>query len=657
MKSTAPSSSRCAEVAPIAAVNVRGLAAGVACAALLTLGGCQTTKKVAPPPVAPAPVPGFVCDTSAQEILCSNETLARLDMELTNLHRRNFRRLDGIGREQLVAAQNRWLIGRASACAAPTLRLDPTLPPPPALLACLIGAYAERIAVLREWPAITARAASQATPATAHPVSAYVEFRPAGAGSADPQLCAALANAFNAGLRAHGTLDIARNAGMSLIAGTHGAARTAGYAVEVHEAGPYAGHALRARTLKGGDGRLLLDENSLGQWIRRLPNHGGRPNSAASQTGDYASIDVFRTSAASGRTLALVAEPWGKYAPGAQGEWAYAGVYQLDGVATPAPLCLYRTYMTPPLKNALDALPAYQALQAALMAIHGPASRELVGRDLHDDHLFRMEQQWATQNMPLLALGEARRNGWSGWLRKRHDAVLDALFAWSERSLHNKTAYRRLLTLPPVAASELIELYQRTQRLSIDDARDAADLALMRLLARYASDLPGATVVMPNAPLPEPAGTGYTPKYPLLATEEDIQRERAYSGLYSAALNGADAEVIADYLRYEYADPQTRAARLTRGVEGETALMAAVTTPAIVRQLLAAGMSANEADARGRTPLMNAAFAGQTESARLLIEAGANVGARSKAGAAACQMIDAKLPAADRAALQGLLCK
>lgn len=650
MKSTAPSSSRCAE----AACRSRRRGALTAFAMLLALSGCQTTKKVAPPPVAPAPVPGFVCDTSAQEILCSNETLARLDMELTNLHRRNFRRLDSIGREQLVAAQNRWLIGRASACAVPTLRIDPTVPPPPALLACLIGAYADRIATLRQWPTATPRPATQGAPA-AHPLSAYVEFRPVGTGSADPQLCAALANAFNGGLRAHGTLDITRNAGMSLIAGTHGAARTGGYAVEVHEAGPYAGHALRARTLKGGDGRLLLDENSLGQWIRRLPNHGGRPNSAASQTGDYASIDVFRVSAAPGRTLALVAEPWGKYAPGAQGEWAYAGVYQLDGVATPAPLCLYRTYMTPPLKNALDTLPAYQALQTSLMAIHGPASRELVGRDLHDDYLFRMEQQWATQNMPLLAVGEARGNGWSGWLRQRHDAVLDALFAWSERSLRNKAAWRRLLTLLPTAADELGDLYRRTQRLSTEDARDAADLVLMRLLARYASDLPGAPVVMPNAPLP--GSVRYTPKYPLLATEEDVQRDRSYGGLYSAALNGADAEVIADYLRYEYADPQTRATRLTRGAEGETALMAAVTTPAIVRQLLAAGMSANEADARGRTPLMNAAFAGQAESARLLIEAGASRDARSQGGETACRLIDPALPAAERGALQGLLCR
>jgi len=590
----------------------------------------------------------------AQEIICSNETLAKLDKELANVYRRNLRRSDSIGREQLIASQNRWLIGRANSCAVPTLRVDPAMPPKSALLSCLINTYSDRIAVLRQWPQIVPQPTTDKS--LAHPLPAYVELRQTE--YSDPQLCGALADAFNGALRNHGDLDIARIPGMSELAGTHGETRAQGYAVELQDAGPYAGYALRARTLKSSDGRVLLDEAALGTWVRRLPNHGGRPNSAGSQTGDYGSLDVFRYTAHSGRTLVLVAEPWGKYAPGAQGEWAYAGVYQIGATSGAAePLCLYRTYMTPPLKGELERLTAYSALQGALSEIHGPTSGELIGRDLHDEYLFRMEQQWLQQNMPLLALGEAKRNGWIGWLRKRHDAVLDALFAWSERSLRNKMAYRHLLTLLPAASEELINTYQRTQRMTVDDAREAANLTLMRMLAYYASDLPGNAVNMPNAPLGGKSAA--LPKYPILATESDVQRERSYTGLYSAALNGADKDAIDDYLKYEYADKKTR---LTRGADGETALMAAVESPEIVRQLLAAGASANETDNLGRTPLMNAAAAGQPESARILIGAGAQVAARSKPTAAssgglnACQMIKADLRPAEKAALQGLLC-
>ena len=653
MKSMAPSSSRCAE----RRTHVAALATFAAASAAMLLAACATPRPVPPPQTAPAP--SFACDTTAQEIICSNETLAKLDIDLSAVYRRNLRRSDAIGREQLIAAQNRWLIGRASACAVPTLRVESGAAPRPALLTCLLKAYAERIAVLRQWPQ-PAMPATPATPASAqpHPVTAYVEFRQSE--YSNPQTCGALADAFNGALRTHGDLDPGRIPGMSEIAGSHGEPRAQGYSVDLQDAGPYAGYALRAHTLKDAGGRVLIDEAALGHWVRRLPNHGGRASSVASQTGDYGSIDVFRSAIVPNRPLVLVAEPWGRFAPGAQGEWAFAGVYQI-GAAGVEPLCLYRTYMTPPLKNEFERLAAYDKLQRTLAEIHGPTSGELVGRDLHDEYLFRMERQWLAQNMPLLAVADAQHNGWTGWLRKRHDAVLDALFGWSERSLRNKRAYRPLLALLPPAAEELVATYQRTQRLSEDDARLAANLVLMRLLADYASDLPGNAVNLPNVPL----ATAYTPKYPILASDADVQRDRSYTGLYSAALNGADAEAIADYIKYEAADRKTRQ---TRGAEGETALMAAVESPEIVRQLLAAGFSANETDLRGRTPLMNATLVGQAQSAQLLIQAGARIGARSRKLAdpaapnaaprshTACDLIKSDLRAEERAALQGMLC-
>ncbi len=651
MKSTAPWSLRCADLRGPAAASLLALVL------VFTLNACQTTKKIVPAEPA-APLPSFACDTTVQEIICSNATLAKLDQEMTTAFRHKLRQSDSIGREQLMASQNRWLIGRAQACAVPTLRLDGATPSP-ILLSCLNRIYAEHVAVLRQWPPAAPPAApAAATPsATAHPISAYVEFR--SAQYADAPLCGMLAETINGVLRTQGDLDFARIPGITLIAGSHGEARAQGYSVDLQDAGPYAGYALRAHTLKDGSGRTLIDESSLGHWVRRLPNHGGRANSAGSQTGDYASIDVFRSASVPKRTLALVAEPWGRDAPGAQGEWAFAGVYQVGGSSSATavePLCLYRTYMTPPLKNELAQLTAYNTLQKLLTDIHGPASSELVDRDSHDDYLYRMDQQWMLQNMSLLAVADAQRKGWSGWLRSRHDAVLDALFAWSERSLRHKLVWRQMLTLLPSASEELATTWQRTQRLSEDDSRQAAHLALMRLLAQQASDLPGLAVNMPNAPTA--ALARYQPKYPILATEGDLQRDRSYSGLYSAALNGADAEAIDDYLKYEADDPQKNS-RQTRGANGETPLMAAVESPAIVRQLLAAGHSANEADALGRTALMNAAYVGQAESTRLLIGAGASIGARSKTGETACQTIraGAGLPASERSALQGLLCK
>lgn len=615
----------------------------------LTLAACAKPRRPPPPPQV-VPAPAFACDMTAQAIMCSNARLARLDSELVDAFHAALRRSDSLGREHLNAMQKRWLAGRARACGVATLRSDAGVTPPPALGACLLDLYADRVDMLRRWPAAApvGLPVGEAAPKP-HPLSAYVEFRPVE--SVDAQRCGALAHAFNGALRTLGALDIGRIPGLGEIAGTHGLPRGQGYSVDLQDAGAYAGFALRARTLHDGSGQPLLDAAALGHWVRRLPNHGGRASSIATQTGDYESIDVFRSTQWPNHALALLVEPWGKYAPGAQGEWAYAGVWRLAPGASAEPLCLYRTYMTPPLRNELTRLPGYAALQKTLEDLGEAAqtavsSGELVGRELHEEYLLRQELQWQVQNMPLIALGEAQRHGWWGWLRKRHDSVHDALFAWSERSLRNKRAWRRLLTQLEPATEELATLWQRTQRLSEADARQAAQLTVMRLLAQHASDLPGLAVNMPNAPF----ASAYAAKYPPLAGEPEILRDRSYGGLYSAALNGADREVIDDYLDYELADAQ---ARLTRGAEGETALMAAVESPDIVRQLIAAGLNVNETDARGRTALMNAILAGQVESVRLLLAAGAS----GSAARQACNLIDSTAPAESRTQLVSMLCK
>ncbi|MBV2235033.1 MAG: ankyrin repeat domain-containing protein [Sterolibacterium sp.] len=612
----------------------------------LSLLACAKPRRPAPPPQV-MPAQTFACDMTAQAVMCSSERLAKLDGELVAAFHAALRRSDSLGREHLNAMQKRWLADRARACGVPTLQsLPDDRAAPPALAACLINLYADRVDVLRRWPVALPVPSVDGAAAKSHPLAAYVEFRLVE--SADAPRCGALAQAFNGALRTIGALDIGRIPGLGEIAGTHGLPRAQGYSVDLQDAGPYAGFALRGSTLRDGSG-LLLDAASLGNWVRRLPNHGGRASSIATQTGDYESIDVFRSTQWPNQTLALLVEPWGKYAPGAQGEWAYAGVYRLLPGAPAEPLCLYRTYMTPPLKNELASLSGYVALQKTLAEIAATApsaTGELVGRELHEDYLLRQELQWQIQNMPLIALGEAQRNGWWGWLRKRHDSVHDALFAWSERSLRNKRVWRRLLTQLEPAAEELAALWQRTQRLSEADAQQAAQLTLMRLLAQYASDLPGLLVHLPNAPL---AGNpGYAAKYPPLASEADILDERSYGGLYSAALNGADAEVIDDYLRFELADAQTR---MTQGEDGETALMAAVESPAIVQQLIAAGFNVNASDARGRNALMNALLVGQVESVRLLLASGA------RDAGTACRLLATIAPAASRPQLAKMLCQ
>lgn len=613
--------------------------------AALALTSCAKPRRPAPPPQV-VPASSFVCDMTGQEIMCSSERLAKLDLELVAAFHAALRRNDNLGRENLNALQKRWLMGRAQACGVATLRNATAQPPSPALTACLIDLYADRLETLRRWPATAPVASASTAPVAAHPLSAYVEFRPVE--SVDPQRCAALAGSFNDAIRNLGALDVSRISGLSLIAGNHGLPSSQGYRVELQDGGAYAGFALRARTLQDSSGQTLIDAATLGSWLRRLPNHGGRASSIATQTGDYESIDVFRSTQFPQQVLALLVEPWGKYAPGAQGEWAYAGVYRLTP-GSAEPLCLYRTYMTPPLKNELARLPAYSALQKSLEEIAGvqSAANELVGRELHEEYQLRQELQWQLQNMPLLAWGEAQRDGWSGWLRKRHDSVHEALFTWSERSLRNKLAWRRMLAQLPPAAEELAALWQRTQRLSAADAQQVAELTVMRLLAQYASDLPGLAVNTTNSPN-APQFAGYLAKYPPLAGETEILAERSYGTLYSAALNGADTEVIADFLDYEL--HKNTPPRLSRGAEGETPLMAAVESPNIVQQLIAAGLDVNASDAQGRTALLNAAWLGQIDSVRWLLAAGA------REVTPACRIAGSS-PAASRTQLIGMLCK
>ena len=158
MKFLAPLCSPCTETAACAAhggaLHLRDISrrAGILLMACFALAGCQTTKQIAPRLPPPAPAPTFSCDTTAQEIMCSDEALARLDKELATIYHQQLRHSDSIGRDLLVAGQSRWLIGRASACQVPTLRLDYAAPPNPALVSCLIKAYAERIAALKQWP-------------------------------------------------------------------------------------------------------------------------------------------------------------------------------------------------------------------------------------------------------------------------------------------------------------------------------------------------------------------------------------------------------------------------------------------------------------------------------------------------------------------------
>ena len=604
----------------------------VALSAAALLAGCASTPR--PQILIPAvtgitskPMPlyaqykaSFDCSQSEsglQDTICADDALSTLDRDMAQAYRANLRSVDLVGRMQLIANQRRWSVGRAAQCKVSYARLG-SAKPGARQVSCLKTHYNARIAELKAWPQPQAK---KGATQKFHPLSAYVEFKPAAGGSGD---CATFVKYFNNAVGDIGAVDPSRIAGFTEIAGTNGPANGSAdghrFEVALYDAGPYASYQTRAYSLSI-DGSAQISDISLGQWIAGLPNSGGRFGDTSSQTRDYASIDVFK---AGQRTYALVAETWGFYSAAALGESSFAGLYDVSS-GTAQQQCLFQTYLTPPVANPFGNMPAYKELDAALKIMSGDIVDNLPQDERRDDNLLQRETEWILLNMPLVVLTDADRYGRTGALRQRHDAALEAIFKWSERNVPSKLHYRRLMPLIQPARDEMIRMYQQIQGLKPDEAAAAADLLLIDVIDRAAESLGDAvanTTATAAAPLPPFAN--YNPRYAAAPMPGDLERGRRMTTLHNALINRAGPDAVADFIKYDFAAPDRAKGR---GAAGDTAIMAAVRTPEAIPLLLGAGINANAGNDWKKTPLMTAAQTNQLASAQLLLDAGADINA------------------------------
>lgn len=593
----------------------------------IMLAACGTTPPAPRPAAEPEPVraqrytASFDCtqpETPVQLYVCRDAALAQADQQLHAAWRHQVRTQDLAGRAELLAAHRHWQLSLYSRCGI-TAAPDEAQALPAAPLACLQRAWQARTDALRA----TALPASPAgAGASQHPLAAYVMFREAQ--WLEPALCTHMTTALNVALGQSGSVDAARLAGARKLAGvgtTTDATLPDGrvLSVQQHDAGPYGSYALRAKGLLL-NGQRLIDDRSVPAWMLDLPNAGGSFSSTSSQTGDYAGIEVF---IAEQRTFVLVTQTWGYYASAARGESPHAALYELTGDNLQR-RCLWRTYTTPPVAQALRLLPQFKTLQSLLDEAAGADSPRLPPDDRRDAGLLAKELQWTLLNMPLLAVREADFNGRWPLLRQRHDEALEALFAWSERNVASKQLYRRIMPLISVAHAELLRAFKDSEGLKPDEARAAADLMLMTALARAAERWQDPAI--PRPPLANHA----KPRWAVAPPAGELERHRAYGSLHSALLNRAPDTAVDDLWRRAWGSvDRVGDAAAAAGPAGDTPLMAAVRSPERVARLLAAGADANARNAWGKTALMTAAQADQAEVVQALLAAGADPLART----------------------------
>jgi hypothetical protein len=221
--------------------------------------------------------------------------------------------------------------------------------------------------------------------------------------------------------------------------------------------------------------------------------------------------------------------------------------------------------------------------------------------------------------MPLVGTAEVRQGGWAGWLHRRQDATLDALFAWSERDLPSKILYRRLVALLHPAEDELARAFMEIEGLSPGEAGRAAELVLLETLDHTVGTYAGSAAI---EAVPPRSLLNYRQRFATAPAPGDLEAGRPIRSLHSAVLNRLPEDALVDYIKYEFLTPGHAH---SSGAGGETALMAAVEAPDTVSLLLQAGADPNEANAWHKTPLMVAAQADQPETARRLLDAGATV--------------------------------
>ena len=488
----------------------RALAASVA----VLLAGCQPPLTIAfetpkPPPVTAAAegnATSFNCfeaSTPAEHAVCSDATLAQRDLAMGRAFHAALREADLFGRDAILAGQSGWAAGLTSLC-----KLGDGTQPDAEARSCLAEAYGRREVALTTWPK------SQTSAAEAAAIAQYVVFKPTM--QRDPALCTALGRDANASLAAAGSVDPQRFPSAAELAGSHGpaSATVAGHRIEIaqQDANVFGGYQRRASGM-AIDGATVLTSLSLGDLVRTQgSNRGGRFSGFASQTGDYASIDVFSRN---GQVAALVIDPWGFYAPATAGEFAHAGVWMLNGAAA-SPACLFDIYRTPPDHGAFDALATFPAWRDQLHRIAASNVDEAGVTALRDQSQLRAETEWMLLNAPLVVRAQALSGfpgggDWNGWLRHRHDQVLDALLAWSQRDPANQAAFATVFQNVRPVAQELVTTYQQTQGLTAEEAKQAGALAVMEFLYGAASGISpglGSSLTVPQE----------QPRYGILAT-------------------------------------------------------------------------------------------------------------------------------------------
>ncbi len=441
----------------------------------------------------------FEASTSAETAICAAPALTTLNQAMIQALHAGFRTATIFERDALVASQRYWLLDLPGRCHLP----DAPAAPPPSAASCLQSALIERRVALLAWPA---------PPAPGGAIAQYVSLRPSADAGAqpDPAFCTTLARRADDTLRSTGTLGPAAM-GYQEVAGTHGPPEATPISVDLYDANVFGLFQHRARSVSIGPGSPVITPISLTQLLesRHTANQGGRFSSFASQTGDYGSLDVFRDGA---RTLVLAADVWGSTTPASQGEAAHAGVWDVTGAA-PAPVCLFDVYTRPAEPGVFDTLPSLVKWRALLAEIRDSADLLIGVAAKRDQGQLAADADFTLLYMPLLAVQQAAGNQ-TLWLRERHDAVLDALFAWSAKSVANKAVFDQLFALIRAAAADLVRGYQTSQALDATEARQAGGLAVMELLYQATINIaPGLGA------RPEPSA-GYRPRYPIIAAPQ-----------------------------------------------------------------------------------------------------------------------------------------
>jgi uncharacterized protein len=476
--------------------------------ALTALASCApqipTPAPTSHAPTAPIFATSFICQDGnlpVQNAICGNQNLAALDTQLATIIRQHLASDNIVSRDEIMATQRAWLLNLPGSCHI-------TAAASPDAIACLTTAYQTQLATLTNWPSAD-NADSAAT------IAHYSQYQPLDA--KQPSLCSAIITGAATAFVNDGSIDPSRLTGAREIAGSHGAATGTlpdgtSVTIDLYRSGLYGGYQTRARALTLG-GQSIINPSSVGAYIQTLPNNGGRFGSFASQTGDYGSIDVFTLN---GIPVALVSEVIGYNSPAPPGETADAALFTLSPT-TASPGCLFRTYtMPPPLtQGVFSEQPSLTPFLSLIDSIQGTPPQNLAQSDLQEIVYFNAATRWMLFNMPLVVVAQNRAANATGFLRHRHDQVLDALSAWGNQNPANQAQLSHLLNLLRPAAIDLDSIYVQQQGLSASDAEQATSLAMLELLWQATNYMSPAIGAGPVDPL---TYQHYQPRYPILGS-------------------------------------------------------------------------------------------------------------------------------------------